>query len=89
MSSKKQKKISDRLHSAASGGRTYSQNLQSNPQLRGCDEAMAPDSAFMAAPKTCPDGFCSPPCSGISKTNDYRDEFFSACADLTIESVRK
>ena len=36
MSSKKQKKISDRLHSAASGGRTYSQNLQSNPQLRGC-----------------------------------------------------
>jgi hypothetical protein len=36
MSSKKQKKISDRSHSAASGGRTYSQNLQSNPQLRGC-----------------------------------------------------
>ena len=36
MSSKKHKKNSDRLHSAASGGRTCSQNLQSNPQLRGC-----------------------------------------------------
>jgi hypothetical protein len=47
---------------------------------------LAPDSAFMAAAKTCPVGFCSPPCSDISKINDYRDEF-SACADLTIELV--
>jgi hypothetical protein len=52
------------------------------------EAAMAPDSAFMAAAKTYPVGFCSPPCSDISKINDYRDEF-SACADLTIESVRK
>jgi hypothetical protein len=42
----------------------------------------------MTAAKTCPVGFCTPPCSDISKANDFRDEF-SACADLTIESVRK
>jgi hypothetical protein len=43
------------------------------------DEAMAPDSAFMTAAKTCPVGFCSPPCSDISKANDYRDELPADC----------